>query len=77
VPSDTIDPSLPDADKHSVAAGLGYDFGKIHLDLAYMLVVPKDREVDNVLETGATPLDHNGEYSATVHEFGVSVGYVF
>lgn len=77
VPSDTLDPSVPDADKHSFSFGGGYRWGRTKIDLAYMLILFNDRKVENTFQTGGTPFVQNGTYSTTVHEVGVSIGYSF
>jgi long-chain fatty acid transport protein len=77
VPSDTLDPSIPDADKHSFSFGGGYRWGKAKIDLAYMIILFNDRKANNTLQTGGTPFAQNGTYSTTVHEVGLSISYSF
>lgn len=77
VPSETLDPSVPDADKHSFSFGGGYRWGKVEVDLAYMIILFNDRKADNTLQTGGIPFVQNGTYSTTVHEVGISIGYSF
>lgn len=77
VPSETIDPSLPDSDKHTLAVGGGYRISDVTIDLAYMFVSSKDRRVANTFPTGGTPFDHSGKYSSTIHELGFGVSYQF
>lgn len=78
VPSGTLDPSLPDANKHALAIGGGLDLTRIiRLDTAYMLIIFNDRDVGNVHDTAGTPFDQNGTYSAIVHELGISVTMAF
>ena len=47
VPDATVDPLLPDSDRHSFAVGTGLHLGSASLDLAYMWVHFTDRDVDN------------------------------
>ena len=77
IPSETIDPSLPDSDKHTFAIGMGYRFHRAKVDLAYMYIVSKDRNVANTLPTGGTPFDHRGKYSTQTHEVGIGFTYSF
>jgi long-chain fatty acid transport protein len=78
VPPETIDPSLPDSDKHTFALGGGHRCGRATVDLAYMFIVSRDRRVANTLPTGPTSsFDHRGTYSAQVHELGVGFSYRF
>jgi long-chain fatty acid transport protein len=77
IPSETIDPSIADSDKHTFALGGGYRFDRITVDLAYMFIVSKDREVGNTLQTGGTPFDHRGKYSTRIHELGLGFSYRF
>ncbi len=77
IPSETIDPSLADADKHTFSIGGGHRFDRATIDVAYMFIVSKDREVANTLPTGGTPFDHRGKYSTRFHELGVGFSYRF
>lgn len=77
IPPETIDPSLPDSDKHTFAIGGGHHFGRATIDLAYMFILSKDRQVDNSLPTGGTPFDQRGKYSTRMHEVGIGLSYRF
>ncbi len=77
IPPETIDPSLPDANKHTLAIGGGYKLGEATIDLAYMFILSRDRHVENTLPTGGTPFDHRGRYSTLVHELGIGLRYHF
>lgn len=72
VPDDTFAPTLPDADRHAVACGLGYKAGSHNLGLTYVASVYANREIRN----SAVP-PHNGDYDLTAHLVGVSYGYLF
>ena len=69
VPDSTLDPILPDADRHnfSIGSGLHNEFGSI--DLAYMWVHWVDRTVANAKEAGT--------FKSDAHLFAVSVTYKF
>jgi long-chain fatty acid transport protein len=78
VPSDTIDPSIPDSDKHTVSFGGGYRLGKATIDAAYMFIRSNDRNVDHTITPVAgPPFVQRGKYSARTHELGVGVTYRF
>jgi long-chain fatty acid transport protein len=77
IPSDTIDPSLADANKHTFAIGGGYRFGKATIDAAYMFIKSNDRGVNTTIATGGTPFIQRGTYSTQVHEVGVGATYRF
>lgn len=77
VPSDTIDPSLPDSDKHALTLGGGYSFKNTTIDVAYMFIRSNDRAVNSTLATGGTPFVQQGKYSAHTHEVGIGVSYRF
>ncbi len=78
IPNETIDPSLADSDKQTLALGWGYRFSRASIDLAYMFIVSRDREVANtLLQTDGTPFDHRGKYSTRMHELGLGFTYRF
>jgi long-chain fatty acid transport protein len=78
IPNETIDPSLADSDKQTFALGWGYRFRRASVDLAYMFIVSRDREVANtLLQTDGTPFDHRGKYSTRMHELGLGFTYRF
>ncbi|MDO9068952.1 MAG: outer membrane protein transport protein [Deltaproteobacteria bacterium] len=69
IPGDTLSPELPDADRHnfSLGSGLHNDLGSI--DMSYMLVAWKDRNVSNTKQVGT--------FKSTAHLFAVAVTYKF
>ncbi len=69
IPSSTLSPELPDADRHnfSIGSGLHNEFGSI--DLAYMWVHWIDRTIVNAKEAGT--------FKSDAHLFAVSVTYKF
>jgi long-chain fatty acid transport protein len=78
IPPETIDPSLADSDKQTFALGWGYRFSRVTVDLAYMFIASRDREVANTLQqTDGTPFDHRGKYSTRMHELGLGLTYLF
>ncbi|MFZ5876868.1 MAG: OmpP1/FadL family transporter [Nitrospirota bacterium] len=78
VPPDTIDPSIPDSDKHAFTLGGGYRLGRTTIDMAYMFIRSNDRSVDNTITPVAgPPFSQQGKYSARTHELGIGVTYRF
>jgi long-chain fatty acid transport protein len=77
IPSDTIDPSLADANKHTFTIGGGYRFGNATVDAAYMFIKSNDRGVDTTIATGGTPFVQRGKYATQTHELGIGVVYRF
>lgn len=68
-PDSTVAPDLPDSDRHNFTVGFGYnqDWGSI--DVAYMYVLFKDRNVSNSVQAG--------KYEADVHLVGANVTFKF
>jgi long-chain fatty acid transport protein len=66
-PSTTLSPSLPDASRVLVSAGVGYQRGNFNVDLGYLFVflLPRESEPD------AFP----ARYSGMAHVIGLSVGF--
>lgn len=85
VPSGTLNPAIPDADKLTLNAGIGYRWEKLSLDFGYMAVIYKTRTVtNNELEglPATAPLGFAGapgkdKYSTFANFVNVSVGYRF
>jgi long-chain fatty acid transport protein len=67
-PSDTVSPSLPDADRIDASGGVGYVFPwGLVVDVGYMYV--------RFLERTTTGDAFPGTYRASAHLLGMSVGY--
>ncbi len=70
VPDDTIDPTLPDANRIIFTVGGGYDFGPVRADIGYMGLILGSRRSD-ASENFRIP----GEYpGGLVHVISVSAG---
>jgi long-chain fatty acid transport protein len=65
VPDGTVDPLLPDADRHSFAIGTGVHNGVVALDLAFMWVHFVDRTVNN--QDMLTLRGANGTYKSDAY----------
>jgi long-chain fatty acid transport protein len=84
VPGETVDTLLPDSDRHDVSIGLGITLKRIQADVAYLLVLFNDRNVNNQLDA-TTPLNplattsynQSGKYETLVHLAGLSLTYRF
>lgn len=66
-PGTTLSPSLPDASRVMISAGLGYVLGNFRADLGYLFVLLLSRE-------SATPA-FPARYSGLAHVIGLSVGF--
>lgn len=85
IPSRTLNPAIPDADKLTLNAGIGYKWNKFSVDLGYMAVFYKTRNVtNNELEglPATAPLSFAGapgkdKYSTFANFVNVSFGYRF
>ena len=71
VPDATVDPLLPDADRHSFAFGAGLHSSLATLDLAYMWVHFEDRSVHN--QDLNTLRGENGVFKSDAYLFAANV----
>lgn len=78
-PDESVTPVLPEAERNSYAAGLGYDFGRFQLDAYYNFVRQADRRgrVRTRLLV-PTPIEelNTGVYSSSVHILGLTLSYI-
>ncbi len=72
VPDETLSPSLPDADRHIVALGIGYQNGAHAIDLAWNLSIYDDRDVAKVQSQV-----FKGKYELDSDLLGLSYSYTF
>ena len=85
IPNKTLNPSIPDADKLTLNAGVGYKWDQFSVDLAYMAVFYKTRRVTNNELEGlpvTAPLFYAGapgkdKYQSFVNLVTFSIGYRF
>ncbi|HJV65088.1 MAG TPA: OmpP1/FadL family transporter [Geomonas sp.] len=75
VPDATVDPLLPDADRHSFAIGTGIHHDKASLDLAYMWVHFVDRTVNN--QDMFTLRGANGTYKSDAYLLAANITVKF
>lgn len=71
VPDETVDPLLPDSDRHSFAVGTGIHAGFGSLDLAYMWVHFVDRGVNN--QDMTTLRGANGTFKSDAYLFAANL----
>lgn len=76
-PDATVAPELPDADRHNFSVGVGIHKNNVSLDLAYMYVLFKDRNVYNYPYPVPTMQFQNGTYSSDVHIMGANLTVKF
>ena len=77
VPTATMGPELPDADKFYYSAGAGYKYSSWTFDLSYMYVDKKKRDAANFRTEGANPVGFNGEWTGNAHLVAFDAGYKF
>jgi len=85
IPNGTLNPAIPDADKLTLNAGMGYTWNKFSMDFGYMAVFYKTRTVTNTELEGlpaTAPLKFAGasgkdKYSTFANFVNVSLGYRF
>lgn len=75
VPDSTVDPLLPDSDRHSFSIGSGIHSGTTTLDLAYMWVHFVDRKVNN--QDLSTLRGENGTFKSDAHLLAASITVKF
>jgi long-chain fatty acid transport protein len=72
-PAESVSPLLPDADRHGIAFGLGFDpKGPLHVDAGTWIILSPERSTEGVNRDA-----FNGTYKNHAFTLGVSVGYQF
>ena len=75
-PVETMDPMLPDADRHGFTFGVGYKMNNFSVDFAYYYELFKDRECPN--RNLYYPFNWaTGTYSTYAHLIGITFTYKF
>lgn len=72
IPDETFSPTLPDADRHVLSVGLGYERGAHSVDVAYALSLFEDRDIQ-----GNSNPAYDGEYCIKSQLMGISYAYAF
>ena len=68
-PDETLDPSLPSADRTLFSLGGGYNFGEVTVDAAWMILFQEDREITT------SHIPFNGKYESMANLFSLSLSY--
>jgi long-chain fatty acid transport protein len=69
IPDETLAPTLPDADRHLLTAGIGYASGAHRIDLAYAYSIFDDRSV-----SGSPDPAFNASYDLSSHLIAITYG---
>ena len=85
IPSSTLGPVIPGADYLALTGGIGYNWQRLEIDLGYIAVFYKTRNVrNNVLETGGDPnavpfpgAPGKDKYRMFQNLVGLHLGYAF
>ncbi|MEN3037917.1 MAG: outer membrane protein transport protein, partial [Candidatus Kryptonium sp.] len=64
-----LEPSLPDSDRWIFTVGAGYTMGNLTIDLGYMFVRFKQREVIGTI------IGFDGVYNSSAHLLGINFSY--
>lgn len=71
-PVESVSPLLPDANRHGIALGFGFQSGRWSVDVANWYLIFKDRSTE-----GRNRDNYNGLYHNRAELFAISVGYGF
>lgn len=75
VPSGTLESSLPDSSRVAFSFGPGFQFGNTSIDLGYMGIFFKKRDIQN--DAGNALADMDGEYETQVNVFNFGIKQKF
>ena len=71
VPTSTLSPSVPDADRHVFSAGVGYKSSRLEVDLAYQYSLSDDRDVAGSVNSP------DGRWETSAHAVMISSTWKF
>jgi long-chain fatty acid transport protein len=72
VPTETLEPLLPDSDRNGFNIGAGYQItNNLHADISYMFLKGVQRKAENTIT------NFDGTYNSYVNLFGINLGYNF
>lgn len=72
-PAESVSPLLPDADRHGIAFGLGFDpAGPLHVDAGTWIILSPERSTEGLNRDA-----FNGTYNNHAFTLGISIGYQF
>lgn len=81
VPDSTLEPQVPDSNRHIFAAGSELKVWRLTLAFAYNFILNEPRKKDNLFATNGVPLPEaaqvNGTYRSNTHSLGLSTTFRF
>ncbi len=81
VPDSTLEPQVPDANRHIFAVGSELKIWRLTLAFAYNFILNESRDKDNLIGTNGVPLPQpaqvNGTYRSNTHSLGLSTTFHF
>ena len=81
VPDSTLEPQVPDSNRHIFAVGGDLKIKRLTLGIAYNFILNEDRNKDNLIAFNGVPLPQaaqvNGKYQSTTHSLGLSSRFEF
>lgn len=81
VPDSTLEPQVPDSNRHIFAAGSELKVWRLTLAFAYNFILNEPRKKDNLFATNGVPLPEaaqvNGTYRTNTHSLGLSTTFRF
>ena len=77
VPAETRGPENPDADRHTLCAGLGYKREHWGVDFAYSYIFVGQADAGDTTIAPRSELDATGEYITNIQIFSFSIYYQF
>lgn len=81
VPASTLEPQVPDSNRHIFAVGSELKVWRLTLGLAYNFILNEPRDKNNLFATNGVPLPEpaqvNGTYRSHTHSLGLSTTFQF
>jgi long-chain fatty acid transport protein len=81
VPNSTLEPQVPDSNRHIFAVGSDLKIRRLTLGIAYNLILNEPRHKDNTFTINGLPLPNeyqvNGRYQSITHSLGLSSKFEF
>jgi long-chain fatty acid transport protein len=81
VPSSTLDPQLPDSNRHVFSVGADYRWNRFTFGFAYTYILLEPRTKSSAVMVNNVPLpltqQANGRYSSDLHSLAFSTGFRF
>jgi long-chain fatty acid transport protein len=81
VPNSTLEPQIPDSNRHIFAVGSDLKINRLTLGIAYNLILNQPRHKDNTITINGIPLPNsaqvNGRYQSITHSLGLSSSFQF